>query len=117
MLYRRADGIGYYLRPCDNARITVEVPARGVESILSRQQALLLGRLNQWQTPEELGVAESQLKSLVTRHLAYFFDGKKPRHVLSTRPLTSRQGHVALRRNLRFLILFGKHGEPVQQLP
>jgi L-ascorbate metabolism protein UlaG (beta-lactamase superfamily) len=117
MLYRRADAIQYYLRPCDRAKIGVEVPSRGAESMISRDEALLLGRMNHWHTAEELGVAETVLQSLVVRHLAYFFEGKRPRHVLSTRPLERREGPIALRRNLRMLLLFGKHGEPVQQLP
>src|SRR5438552_14941230 len=117
MLYRRADGIRYRLSACQPDQIGIEVPHRGAEAILGRDQALLLGRLNQWRTPEELGVAASELEFLVARDLAYFCGGKTPRHVLGSSPLPSREGPVALRPNLRMRVLYGRHGEPVQKLP
>jgi L-ascorbate metabolism protein UlaG (beta-lactamase superfamily) len=117
MLFRRAEGLRYRLRACERRGIVMEVPHRGREALVPRDEALLLGRLAAWHTPEELGAPEALLRSLCERDLAYFFPSEtRPRHVLGATPLPRREGPVALRRNLRIAPLVGARGT-VGELP
>ncbi len=117
MLYRRAEGLRYTLRPCDPTRVIVDVPERGSSSMLERDEARLLGRLHQWRTAAELGCTAEALESLVARDLVYFFPSeRRPRHVLGATPLPSRDGPVALRRNLRLELLV-KRARRIDKLP
>jgi L-ascorbate metabolism protein UlaG (beta-lactamase superfamily) len=117
MLFRRAEGLRYRLRACERRGLVVEVPHRGRETLVPRDEALLLGRLATWHTPDELGAPESLLYSLCDRDLAYFFSSEdRPRHVLGAQPLLRREGKVALRRNLRIAPLIGARGA-VSELP
>ncbi len=116
MLFRRAEGLRYFIRPCEPTTIVVDVTHRGSRTALNREQCALLARLTSWASASELGVDASVLQWLVARDLVYFSSSAKPPgHVLGHAPLADPHGPVALRRNLRLRPLIVRGG--VSALP